>query len=278
MEEDKSFIMVTWDFTEKSVFALEHAVQISTVLQNEIALVHIVKNASEIEDAKAKMAAAVGQKFSGPAWNFKYIARAGSIFHTLSEVASEINALLVIMGTHGIQGMQKFLGSWALKVVASTKCPVFVVQEPPKESSFRQVLLPVSFRKEIKECIMWAHFFSKKFNTKFVIYRAKYTDKRLHGNVDSNLLFITKYFSTKGIAYEVVSATGEHDFGNEALSYAKKNESDAILLTTTRDLGFTDYVLGAHEQYMLANSEKIPVICINPKPAKIGGGFSASGG
>ena len=32
------------------------------------------------------------------------------------------------------------------------------------------------------------------------------------------------------------------------------------------------------EQYIIANGEQIPVICINPKPAKLGGGFSASGG
>jgi nucleotide-binding universal stress UspA family protein len=278
MEQEKSFIMVTWDFTQKSMFALEHAVQISTALQNEIAIVHIVKSETEIQDAKTKMVAAVSEKFSGPAWNFKYIARHGSIFHTIGEIASEMNALILIMGTHGIQGMQKILGSWALKVVASTKCPVVVVQEPPKEAIFRQIVLPVSFRKEIKECITWAHFFAKKFNTKFIIYRAKYTDKRLHGNVDSNLLFLTKYFSAKGIIYEMVSATGDHDFGNEAVAYAKKIDSDAILIMTTRDLGFADYVLGAHEQYMLANSERIPIICINPKPAKIGGGFSASGG
>ena len=55
-------------------------------------------------------------------------------------------------------------------------------------------------------------------------------------------------------------------------------DADAILLMTTRDIGFTDYVLGPQEQYIIANNERIPVICINPRPAKIGGGFSASGG
>jgi hypothetical protein len=71
---------------------------------------------------------------------------------------------------------------------------------------------------------------------------------------------------------------GENDFGKETISYAKSIDADAIMLMTTRDIGFTDYVLGAQEQYIIANSERIPVICINPRPAKIGGGFSASGG
>lgn len=278
MEHDKSLIMVTWDFTEKSMFALEHAVQISAILQCDVAIVHIVKKESEVFEAEKRMAESIQPKFPDITVNFKFIAKAGSIFHTIAEVAAEINALLVLMGTHGIMGMQKFLGSWALKVVASSKAPFIVVQESPKEDSFSRIVLPVNYRRETKECVTWAYFFSKKFNTKFVIFKAKYSDSNLHKNVDSNVLFITKYFTNKAIRYEIVTATGEHDFGNEAVSYAKKIESEAILLMTTRDMGFADYVLGPQEQYIIANSEKIPVICINPRPAKLGGGFSASGG
>ncbi|MBN1159433.1 MAG: universal stress protein, partial [Bacteroidales bacterium] len=278
MEQEKNLIMVTWDFTEKSMFALEHALQISSVLKSEIAVVHIVKKDSEIKEAEKKMAVSIQPKFPGRTNDFKYIARAGSIFHTIAEVAAEINALMVIMGAHGIMGMQKFLGSWALKVVASSKAPFIVIQEPPQRDSFGKIVLPVSYRREAKECVMWANFFSKRFNTHFIIYKAKYTDKNLHKSVDSNVLFITKYFANKTIHYEIVTAAGEHDFGNEAVSYAKKIDSDAIMLMTTRDIGFADYVLGPQEQYIISNSERIPVIAINPRPAKLGGGFSASGG
>ena len=48
MEHEKNLIMVTWDFTEKSVYAVEHAVQMSSMLKGEIAVVHIVKKESEI--------------------------------------------------------------------------------------------------------------------------------------------------------------------------------------------------------------------------------------
>jgi len=278
MEHDKSLILVTWDFTEKSICALEHAIQASTILQCEIGVLHIVKKKSEIADAKKRMAAEILPKYPDVAANVKFIAREGTIFHTIAEVSDENNALLVFMGTHGIQGMQKFLGSWALKVVTSTKAPFIVVQESPKKEAFGKIVIPVNYRRETKECVMWAHFFAKKFDTKFIIFKATYEDKNLHRGVDSNVLFITKYFGNKSIHYEVNTASGEHDFGNEAVSYATQIESDAIMLMTTRDIGFADYVLRPEEQYIIANSEKLPVICINPRPAKLGGGFSASGG
>jgi nucleotide-binding universal stress UspA family protein len=278
MENETNLIMVTWDFTEKSLYALEHAVKIASVLQCEISAVHIVKKESEIRDAQKKMAEEIKSKFPGPGPKFNYVVRTGNIFHTIGEVATETNALLVIMGTHGIVGMQKFLGSWALKVIASSKAPFVVVQDSPKGEPFKNIVLPVNFKKETKECVAWTHFFSKRFGTRFHLFRAKYTDSNFKKGLDSNFFFITKYFASKGVNYVSQSSPGEQDFGKESIQYAKSVDADAILVMTTRDIGFTDYVLGPQEQYMIANDEKLPVICINPRPAKVGGGFSASGG
>jgi nucleotide-binding universal stress UspA family protein len=278
MEHEMNLIMVTWDFTEKSMYAVEHAVQMSTMINGEIAVVHIVKKDQEIADAEKKMREEVLRKFSDPALKFSFVVRSGSIFHTIGDLASELNALLVVMGTHGIVGMQKFLGSWALKVIASSKAPFIVVQESPKSEAMKNIVLPINYKRETKECVSWTHFFSKKFGTKFHLFRAKYSDSNFRKGLDSNMFFITKYFNSKAIKFEFQIAVGENDFGKETIQYAKKVDADAILLMTTRDIGFADYVLGPQEQYIIANSERIPVICINPRPAKIGGGFSASGG
>jgi nucleotide-binding universal stress UspA family protein len=278
MEHDKNLIMVTWDFTEKNVYALEHAVQMSSMIKGEIAVVHIVKKDEEIHDAEKRMAEEVKKKFSDPSLKFSFIVRSGSIFHTIGELTTELNAVLVVMGTHGITGMQKFLGSWALKVVASSKAPFIVVQESPKSEAMKNIVLPINYKRETKECITWTNFFSKKFGTKFHLFRAKYADSNFRKGLDSNMFFITKYFNSKGISFEAQMAVGEEDFGKETVQYAKKVDADAILLMTTRDIGFTDYVMGAQEQYIIANNERIPVICINPRPAKNIGGFSASGG
>jgi len=278
MEHEKNLIMVTWDFTEKSMYALEHAVQMSPMLQAEISVVHIVSKNSEIQPAQKRMMTEVKGKFTDPSLVFHFVARTGNIFHTIGEIAAETNALLVIMGTHGITGMQKFLGSWALKVIASCKAPFIVVQESPKKEALRNIVLPVNFKKETKECVAWTHLFSKRFGTKFHLFKAKYNDSNFRKGLESNMFFITKYFNSKGISFESQAVTGVSDFGKESVRYAKQVDADAILLMTTRDIGFTDYVLGPQEQYIIANNERIPVICINPRPAKVGGGFSASGG
>jgi ABC-type Fe3+ transport system substrate-binding protein len=36
------------------------------------------------------------------------------------------------------------------------------------------------------------------------------------------------------------------------------------MIMTTKYITFVDYMFGAHEQKIIANSAKIPVMCVNP--------------
>jgi len=278
MEEHSNLVLVTWDFTDKSVFALEHAINIAKVINHDIALINIVKKESEVAKTEKRITDAIHEKFENISIKAKIIVKAGTIFTTIAELAAEIDARMVVMGTHGIKGSQKLLGSWALKVIAGSKSPFMVVQDSPKGETLRNVVLPITFKKENKECINWANYFAKRYGTKFHIFRAKNTDQMYIKGVESNIYFINKFFNSKNIRYDIQTASTVGDFGKETVAYAKEVEADAILVMTTRDIGFTDYVLGAQEQYIIANTEKIPVICINPRPMKIGGSFSTSGG
>lgn len=278
MEQEKNIILVTWDFTEKSEFALEHAILASKKLKCGIGLVHIVKKESEIIAAEERIRGAIASKYSDVDPKPVPLVRLGNIFSTISDLANELEARLIFMGTHGIKGMQKYLGSWALKVIAHTKMPFIVVQDKPNVDFYKKLVIPITFRKENKECINWVNYFSKYFGTHFIIFKAKHTDPNFIKGIDSNVFFLTKYFASKNISYEIQEASGETEFVIQTVQHASQQEADGILIMVTKDIGLADYVLGAHEQYIIANEAKLPVICVNPKPPKIGGSFSASGG
>ena len=278
MEQEQNIILVTWDFTEKSRFALEHAIVASKVLEHSVGLVHIVKKTSEIEKAEQRINEEVASKYPDLDPPPKALVREGNIFSTISDLANEMEATMVYMGTHGIKGSQKFLGSWALKVIAHTKVPFIVVQDKPVENMYKQIVLPITFRKENKECINWVSFFARHFKTQFHIFKAKHTDPNFVKGIDSNVFFLSKYFTSKGISFEIIEAETDTNFVLQAVNYCENVGADSIMIMVTKDIGFADYVLGAHEQYIIANKQKLPVICINPKPPKFGGSFSASGG
>jgi hypothetical protein len=80
---------------------------------------------------------------------------------------------------------------------------------------------------------------------------------------------------SKGIDYEINALEGKKSFAIETIDYAKKIEADLILIISTKNIGIADYVLGASEQYIIANSAHIPVMVVNPREnlTKYGGFF-----
>jgi len=270
-------ILVTWDFTEKAGFALEHGIGLSKHLDTEVHLFHIVKKEKEIEEASRKLNEVIEETQKKLGVKPLPLIKEGNIFTTISEVATDMHAEMVIMGTHGMKGMQKLIGSWALKVIAGSKVPFIVVQAPPKSSGFERIVFPLDFRKENKEKINWIYYIARLYKSKFFIIKAKTTDPKFKKGVQSNLLFTKKFLDNNDIPYEIHTAeTG--NFTNETIDFANKIDADLMLIMTTKNINMADYVIGAHEQTIISNKYAIPVMCINPRPGKIASGFSATGG
>ena len=273
MENQSKPILIATDFTVVAQYAIEWAVPFVKSTNAGMVLVHIVKKADEIPDAMAKVEAEAEEAASKFGVQVTGIVREGSIFSTVGETVDELDASLVVMGTHGIKGMQKITGSWALKVIVTSKVPFIVVQSLPRKDTVDRIVFPIDFKRENREKIGWAYFVAKMFNSKVYILRAEPArDKKIEQGVKTNLVFTEKFLRSKNINYEVSVAKGK-----ESLQYAEEIDADLILITTTKGISLTDYVLGASEQEVIANNANIPVMCVNPRKAKIGG-FSATGG
>jgi nucleotide-binding universal stress UspA family protein len=189
----------------------------------------------------------------------------GSIFTAIAEFANEKDASLVVMGTHGMKGMQKLTGSWALKVIVKSKMPFIVVQDPPADQErYHNIIFPVDFRKENKEKIRMAIFMGKYFDSKIHFLVSTTTDKNLLKKSNININFAIKYLIQNNIEYEIHNVP-KGNFAQQTIDFSQKINADLILIMTTKNITMADYVMGASEQYIIANSSKIPVCCVNPK-------------
>jgi nucleotide-binding universal stress UspA family protein len=268
MEEHQKPIIVPWDFTHVAEHALAHAVKISRMLGNEICLLHIVDSKIGKQDIDAKNAL-LSKKAEEQSKKFNltisYHISKGSIFRAITEFAHDRDASLVVMGTHGMKGMQKLTGSWALKVIVKSKVPFIVVQDPPTDQErYHNIVFPVDFRNENKEKIRMAIFMGKYFDSKVHILEIVSTDKNILKKTNINLNFAIKYLIQNNIEYEIHDLP-KGDLAQQTIDFAQKINADLILIVTTKNITFADYLLGASEQYIIANSSKIPVCCVNPR-------------
>ena len=147
----KKTLVVPIDFTPVSHEALLYACELSVQNDLEIVAVHIldtqmINEFSKDQDAEVRkmaeqMYVEMMNKTKNDLDNFleglsvfygdiihPLIAH-GTIYEAFNEVATKYHAPLIIMGTHGIVGMQHVFGSKAYKVIINSPYPFLVVQE-----------------------------------------------------------------------------------------------------------------------------------------------------
>jgi len=268
MEEIKKLIVVPWDFTQVAENALAHAVKIGRLIGNDVCLLHIVdEEIKPREEGEKKALLNHIADDNAKKLNFPVTAAVvkGSIFTSIADFVNSKDASLVIMGTHGMKGMQKLTGSWALKVIVKSHVPFIVVQDPPPDQErFHNIVFPVDFRVENKEKMAMAIFMGKYFDSKIHILKSVSVDKSLARKTNINMNFAVKYLIQNNIDYEIHEIP-HGKFAQHTIEFAQKIKADLILIMTTKNITMADYMLGAAEQAIIANSSHIPVCCVNPK-------------
>jgi nucleotide-binding universal stress UspA family protein len=269
MEKESNLIVIPWDFSQVAENALVHGAKIARMVDNELRLLHIVDK--KLDSAKKEQltnrlneTAAKTERI----YNVKVdsFIMEGNIFTAISKYVTDIKANLVLMGTHGMKGMQKITGSWALKVIAGSKVPFIVVQDPPEDmSKYQNILFPIDFKTEQKEKLHWAIFMGKYFDSRVHILQAGTQDKSLLKKQNINLNFAIKFLTQNRIDYEIHTVEKSGNFAKDIIRFSKDKKIDLVIIMTTKNLNFSDYIVGAQEQYIIGNSSHIPVMCINPK-------------
>jgi nucleotide-binding universal stress UspA family protein len=283
MEEQTKLIVVPWDFSHVAEHALAHAVKISRMVNNTVCLLHIVDMAIKPaeEGEKRALLKSVADE-NARKYNIPILSEIekGSIFTAIADFVNQKGVAdkdkkvvtLVVMGTHGMKGMQKLTGSWALKVIVKSTVPFIVVQDPPVDQErYHNIVFPVDFRKETKEKTKMAIFMGKYFDSKVHMLVTAASDKNLIKKTKINLNFAIRYFIQNNIEY-AIHEVPRGNFAEQTIDFALKINADLILIVTTKNITFADYMVGASEQFIIANSSKIPVCCVNPKAsfAKLG--------
>jgi len=148
-------ILVPTDFSDYSKSALRYSVNFAKVFNAEIVLVYVIEpviyppdfsmgqiaipsvNAEWDEKAKDELEN-LEKKEIPPEVKVTSIVKTGKPFVKIIDTATEVNADMIIIATHGHSGVEHILfGSTAEKVVRKAPCPVLTLREPIKGFHFR---------------------------------------------------------------------------------------------------------------------------------------------
>jgi nucleotide-binding universal stress UspA family protein len=244
--------------------AIRYACEIAKSTQSSVHLLHIVDEDDGMQDAHQKLTAQA-QRMAHLSTNIEVIAKEGSIFEDVAAIAKSHGAELIVMGTHGLRGMQFIVGSNALRIVSESSVPIIIVQEETKASAqVKKVLAPLDLHKETKQKLRFAADVAERYAAEVHLISPKESDEFLNNRLERNVLYSEGYLEERGVRYvSHVTNSDEGDFVRDLLAYADKENVDLIcILNTTEDRLIHAFGIDA-EQKIITNDAHIPVMILN---------------
>lgn len=274
MDEKVYKVLVPHDFTSVADCAVNHAAKIANSFNGEVYLLHVVSKAKQVDEAKEKLTAIAAKAETDLGATMHVIVRIGNIFEDIGDVAKEIGAGYIVMGTHGATGMQKIMGSHALKVISHSEVPFVVVQDknPTDTDTYDDIVVPIDYSDVTKQKLTVAANIATHFNSKIHIFAEKENDKFLQAKLDRELSFAKKFFSEKSVSYDISLAEESGSFKRQLVKHAAKINADMIAIVNTRKGALLPEFFGSEEQEVIANQAEIPVLITNPTQKIVAGG------
>jgi nucleotide-binding universal stress UspA family protein len=275
--ENKNVILVAYDFTGIGDIAIENATQMAKLLNYKIFLLHVINKISRktlkktnetldgLRNRLKKIAEEISTKHS---LTVEYDAKEGSIFTTIADVCSEKDASFLVFGTHGKKGIQLIAGSFAMKLVKSCPSPVFVVQKPAQNNTFKEVVFPLDLEAGSKQKVKWAISHNKQFNSRLHLFIEHYNDEYPQKRINADLNQVKKILEKHNIPYTENVAPTKGNFALNCVEFAKNIKADMIMLATDPDK-ITFSLLGSPDERLIYNQYKIPVMSINAQDLKV---------
>ncbi len=272
-------ILIPYDFSETADLSLEHAVFMAKLLKADITLLHIVETVSftsaishafggfekKIEtetNEKLELLAREIHMKSGIALSVR--TEVGRIYRKICSVAREIDADVIVMGTHGASGYQKFsVGTNTSKVVQEAPCPVLSVQTHAKNLGFKRVVIPIDTSTESRQKVPFAVAVAKYYNAHVTIVGLlDFSGEDMTRKFKIKVEQVEDYVSTHDLMSDTRFLNG-NDLAMMTMKAAEESDGDLLVIMTEQEPSITGFLLGTYATKVVNNS-KIPVLSIHP--------------
>lgn len=270
-------ILVPVDFSKHSEYALEVAASIAKKQDAEIVVVHMMGLSDSFltKDEKQEVLNAIyfmkltKQRFE-KFLNKEYLdgieviqaVKTHTVFFEINQVASEYQADLIVMGSHGTTGVKEvFIGSNTEKVVRTADIPVLVIKERMENFNINKAVFVTDFDQETVKSYISAKKFFKFFNVQphilFINIPEIFMSTR-EMTLKAKNFMINAGVDTKKIRNDIIfydDYTAEKGIYN----YCREAQIDAIAISTHGRKGIGHFFYGSIGED-IANHASIPVV------------------
>jgi nucleotide-binding universal stress UspA family protein len=256
-------ILVPIDFTSVTENALKYAIGLCDTLPvTGILLYHVVASEKEAPTAAAGLNRLIDTYRAQTRAVLESKVEPGNIFDKIGPAAAAEKAALIVMGTHGIKGMQRLIGSKAMRVITNSETPYIVIQQQPYRK-VKKMMIPVDSSREGKQLLPLLEKLNEKFNAELLLVRQTTKDEFIDNKIRNNIMHFKAYLKDCGIQFAETGTFTASSKYKDVVREAAAGRADLIVTTIDPETDITDYIMGVEEQKLVANELQLPVLCVN---------------
>lgn len=270
-------ILVAIDFSKCSINALEHAINIGNKAAANIVMVWVNRpdyskdifidlTENIVVQAENRFKALIEKYAEIFKHTLTYKIRTGKIYSEIVDEAEQSNAAIIITGTHGASGFEKFwLGSNAYKIVMSTTLPVITIPTSSLiTNNLNKIVLPIDSTPETRQKIIFTGILAGLFRAKIYVLAVNSSkSESVVNKVKKYANQVIEYFKEEEIDSELTTINAEN-VTHATIHYAKQIEANLISIMTEQEKTTANILLGPYASQMI-NTSPVPVLCIHPK-------------
>jgi len=270
-------ILVGIDFSDCSINALEHAITIARKAKAGIAMVWInhLDYSKEIfavepqnieEEVKSRFEELVKKyKYHLNGKKIEYHIRKGKVYKETCILANELDAFIVVIGTHGSSGFEEFwIGSNANRIVSACTKPIITIRGGIDiGTDLKKIVLPLDSTKMTRQKLPLTALLAKYFNSEVhIIGLFTSSSDDIRYRIRNYVAQAEEYLSENEIRFK--SAFIEADnITEETINYASKIGANLISIMTEQETSTANLILGPYASQMV-NHSPIPVLSVLP--------------
>lgn len=269
-----NIVLAATDFHDVAQYAIEHAIEIAKVFGYKLVVAHVYKKkkakltSEEAIERLQKITDKIKAEHNIPA---EYMFSEGDPMYTINEIASDIGANYLSIGTRGKTGVEYVFGNYTAKIVQNSPIPVLVAKNRHENINYKKIVLPLDYTLESRQKAKWAILFAKKWDSTLCIYAENPDSSGHKQKLFSNMKLFTKIFDENHVKFEKsFCEKPRSDVGKEAINYAVSIKADLIIassklgILTPSKISLGLFSGGSDEEF-IQKSAQIPYLCVNPQ-------------
>ena len=253
-------IVVVCDFSERMKEVIVHGVQMASILKKELCLTAILKNEVQKTEIQEKLNLATHAiRQNVPEMKVSSLIIRKSLRDNIEKLISEYDAVLIVLHQTDVKsGLKAFR--------ESSIAFLFVNGDLPEFLSYKNVIVPVDYRKASKEAALWASFLGR-FNKSLVhIVYAHEKDKDQAEQIVKNLNFFKKFLSSLHVVHHLIAGkSSSWGICNETITNVHQMKGDVMVFAGSTYISLLDLLIGLPEGKIIRKAGNLPIIIINPR-------------